>query len=154
MKQPQDEATEIDKAFFLAARAFVHSFKDSNFLAEFKLDRAQYYTLMWIEDHQRARLKDLAQLMDLDQSTVSRHVNQLEALSLVKKENDSDDLRAWFITLTPKGKNILDSIELHRRQILQQAIKNWSKKDKEMLKSLLERLWHDLTTHRETKEEQ
>jgi|GEM_PF-6003951 len=154
MKQPQDEATEIDKAFFLAARAFVHSFKDSNFLAEFKLDRAQYYTLMWIEDRQRARLKDLAQLMDLDQSTVSRHVNQLEALSLVKKENDSDDLRSWFITLTPKGKNILDSIELHRRQILEQAIKNWSKKDKEMLKSLLERLWHDLTTHRETKEEQ
>lgn len=153
MSKSNDETIQIDKAFFKAARALIHSFKDNNFLSNFKIDRAQYYTLVWLDDLKTARLKDLAQSMDLDQSTVSRHVNQLENLDLVKKQNDETDLRSCLVTLTAKGKNLLRAIECHRRALLKEAIKSWPKSDRETFGYLLDRLSTDLNSLRENKEE-
>ena len=53
-------------------------------------------------------ISELSNLLGIDISTMSRNVNKLELLELVKRERDSDDGRTFKLTLTPSGIEIVD----------------------------------------------
>jgi len=50
----------------------------------------------------------LGHLVDLDRSTVSRNIRVLERLRLVRLERGATDQRQMTITLTAKGRRVLD----------------------------------------------
>ena len=53
-------------------------------------------------------ISELSNLIGIDISTMSRNVNKLELLELVKRERDSDDGRTSRLSLTPSGIQIVD----------------------------------------------
>lgn len=67
------------------------------------LDRAGYVTLVCLERNGTVRLTELATLLQLDSSTVSRQVRALEDAGLVERAEDPGDRRANVIALTDIG---------------------------------------------------
>lgn len=60
---------------------------------------------------QKISLIDLADLLGLDKSTMSRTINNLVNLNLVNREIDSDNRRYISIQLTDKGIEVFRNIE-------------------------------------------
>jgi DNA-binding MarR family transcriptional regulator len=67
-------------------------------------------------------ISELSNLIGIDISTMSRNVNKLELLELVKRERYSDDGRTFKLSLTPSGVEIVDllfsEIDAHATEIL------------------------------------
>lgn len=94
------------------------------------------------------RLTDLAGVLDLDASTVSRHVRTLEERGLVARTTDPDDGRATRLALTDEGRERLEAGAARRRALVAELLEDWSAEDRETLRRLLTRLADDVLEHR------
>lgn len=72
---------------------------------------AQCHALVEIGRTQKISLIDLADLLGLDKSTMSRTINNLVEAELVKREIDSENRRYISIQLTDQGTEVFRSIE-------------------------------------------
>jgi DNA-binding MarR family transcriptional regulator len=90
------------------------------------------------------RMSELASKACLDQSTVSRHLRQLEDDSLVTRAPDPDDRRATLLELSPAGREVLDRHIRARSELIASATAAWSAQDRADLTRLLTRLADDL----------
>ncbi|WP_319410244.1 helix-turn-helix domain-containing GNAT family N-acetyltransferase [uncultured Cohaesibacter sp.] len=73
--------------------------------------------------------KDLAQALILEKSTVSRLVKSLVEQDLVVKVDDPADRRKQGLTLTDKGKTLLDDINKHANEQVRDALDDVDKED-------------------------
>ena len=94
------------------------------------------------------RPTDLAGVLDLDASTVSRHVRTLEERGLVARTTDPDDGRATRLALTDEGRERLEAGAARRRALVAELLEDWSAEDRETLRRLLTRLADDVLEHR------
>lgn len=83
------------------------------------------------------RLSDLAARINLDLSTVSRHVQQLAKSGLVERSRDPNDGRAQQVELTAAGRELLKEGFVKRRSALQERFADWSQNDIAELDRLL-----------------
>ncbi|MCA0329096.1 MAG: MarR family transcriptional regulator [Actinobacteria bacterium] len=90
------------------------------------------------------RMSELASKACLDQSTVSRHLRQLEDDALVTRTPDPDDGRATLLELSPEGREVLDRHIRARSALISSATQSWSEEDRAALTRLLSRLADDL----------
>jgi DNA-binding MarR family transcriptional regulator len=86
------------------------------------------------------RITALAASAQLDTSTVSRHVTQLEQAGLVAREQDPDDGRAQRVGLTDEGRAQLTASTARRRELLSHRLETWDAADLADLDRLLTRL--------------
>ncbi len=93
------------------------------------------------------RVSALANALDLDASTVSRHVRGLEERGLLERTDDPDDGRASRVAVSSHGTDCLEDGAARRRALIAEAIADWSPEDRETLRVLLHRLSLDLTNH-------
>lgn len=96
------------------------------------------------------RLTTLAQALDLDASTVSRHARSLEDRGLLERTDDPDDKRASRVAVSTYGTECLQQGAARRRALIAEALADWSAEDREVLRVLLHRLAVDLTNHPQT----
>ena len=85
------------------------------------------------------RLTALASQLDLDASTVSRHVKHLEDLGFVERASDPDDGRATQLTVTPAGHDALGGFLTTRKALVTRALADWTDVERETLRRLLDR---------------
>lgn len=85
------------------------------------------------------RITALASSTQLDTSTVSRHVTQLEQSGLVERSQDPDDRRAQRVGLTEEGRTQLGASTARRREVLTQSLEDWDTADLADLERLLGR---------------
>lgn len=90
------------------------------------------------------RLSDLATSIELDASTVSRQIKQLEDKQIVERTPDPADGRASLIRLTEQGRAEMQATFTRRFERIQNAMSDWSDDDRDHLKILLTRLADDL----------
>ncbi|WP_160673601.1 MarR family transcriptional regulator [Clostridium sp. C8-1-8] len=76
-----------------------------------KITMSQCHALVEIGRTKVISLNELAELLNLENSTMSRTVNNLVANELVKREIDQQDRRYVTISLTDKGHDIYQGIE-------------------------------------------
>jgi DNA-binding MarR family transcriptional regulator len=127
------------------AKAFLGQKVDTRALGlSVDLDRAGAYALFRMAGLGPARLSEVAACLDLDLSTVSRHVAGFEAAGLVTRTVDSDDARARRVELTELGHQVVAAVSGERRRRLAHALKSWSATDRRQLADLLGRLTLDL----------
>lgn len=86
------------------------------------------------------RITALASSTQLDTSTVSRHVTQLEQAGLVERSQDPDDGRAQRVGLTDEGRTQLAASTARRREALTNSLDGWDTTDLADLDRLLGRL--------------
>lgn len=92
------------------------------------------------------RLSALAATLELDASTVSRHVRHLEDRGLLERTSDPDDGRASMVAVTRRGTRCLQKHAAGRRALIGQLLEDWTDDDREQLRCLLARVNRDLTT--------
>jgi len=97
-----------------------------------------------IKRHGPITLNELAARLDLDPSTVSRQVQNLDAQGLIDRRPDPSDRRSALITLSDKGTVLLDRVRAIALNDYEAALSSWSIEDRSALATLLERLRDDL----------
>ncbi|EQB87216.1 DNA-binding MarR family transcriptional regulator [Clostridium punense] len=72
---------------------------------------SQCHAIVEIGRIEKLSLNELAELLQLDKSTISRTINNLVDLGLVQREVSPEDRRYITINLTKEGKKIYKNIE-------------------------------------------
>ena len=73
--------------------------------------------------------KNLAEELGSENATLVRIIDALEAQGLVARDISIDDRRAKFITLTPKGREIVDVIEAYAAELSNDIVNGIKKQD-------------------------
>lgn len=107
-------------------------------LAGDQLEPATYWVLKNLLPGS-VRITALAASTQLDTSTVSRHVTQLEQAGLVERSQDPGDRRAQRVGLTEEGRAQLDASTARRREVLTRSLDDWDTADLADLERLLDR---------------
>jgi DNA-binding MarR family transcriptional regulator len=141
-----ETAEELERALTRVARAILRLGVPQQALREGEhVDRSGYWVLVRLDESGGAvRLSDLAGLLELDLSTVSRQVRQLVDGGLVTRAADPVDGRACLLGLSERGRSVLDAVGEARRAVLRSALGQWESDERVDLVRALSRLADDL----------
>jgi DNA-binding MarR family transcriptional regulator len=114
------------------------------------MNSARARTLLALHDAGPQRVTDLARLDHLKQPTMSAVLLRMGRLGWVRRLDDSDDLRAVIVRLTPAGERIASQLIEARTQVLQAYLDGLSASDRSAVAAALPAL-RKLTRPRERK---
>lgn len=103
------EANEM-KTVFTMIRKKMATINIKNIIAS-GLSMSQATVIQEIGHHDGISLKMLSSLVGLDNSTVSRTVNQLVEKNLVMRQTQENDRRMILINLSKEGQNLVNRME-------------------------------------------
>ncbi len=108
------------------------------------LDTGSFWMLKTIGANGSIRVTDLAACVNLDTSTVSRHVAQLHRNGLIERASDPVDRRAQRVKLSSLGEKQLTAAVQARLALLERSLDGWAPDDLEQLDRLLTRFVGDI----------
>jgi DNA-binding MarR family transcriptional regulator len=108
------------------------------------LDTGSLWLLKALATSGPLRVTDLAACANLDASTVSRHVAQLDSAGLIERTQDPVDGRAQRVKLSPPGAQKIEAALRSRRSLLEKCLESWEARDLEELDRLLTRFAADV----------
>jgi DNA-binding MarR family transcriptional regulator len=135
----------IEEAVVLIVREATLARVQERFVAQsgVALERAAYGVLREVAERGPVRLTELANLLGLDLSTVSRQVKGLESAALLVRDIDPADGRAVCVTLSDTGIEALGRLRDARHRFFSELLADWPAEDRDRLAPLLERLAHE-----------
>jgi DNA-binding MarR family transcriptional regulator len=86
------------------------------------------------------RVSAIAAELDLDASTVSRHVRSLEDRGLLERSTDPADGRASRVAISSRGAAGIEASATRRRELIGSLLADWNDADRESLRRLLHQL--------------
>ena len=116
--------------------------------SQLHLTASQVFHLISIP-HDGIPMSKLAHKLGLDASTLTRNIQKLENLGLVKRNHDSYDKRVQRAVLTKQGLKIIDEIEEILLQINNSIIEQIDLDTQENMCELLEKLVWSMDCARE-----
>jgi DNA-binding MarR family transcriptional regulator len=103
------------------------------------LEPNAYGLLLWLRRSGSIRLTDLAGRLGIGKGTLSRQINGLEAIGLVRRDPDPTDRRAFQLSLTEEGQRRFDAAATARLDRFRETLSTWSAQDVEIFARLLHR---------------
>jgi DNA-binding MarR family transcriptional regulator len=103
------QAEELYRTFLGLVRQY--QFRDREEICCHGISVSQCYALAHIRDAGQAAMSDVAGALHLDLSTITRLADQLEDKGLIKRARAREDRRVNRLSLTRKGRALLDEIE-------------------------------------------
>jgi DNA-binding MarR family transcriptional regulator len=103
------------------------------------MDPGSFWLLKTLSSRGPMRVTGLAGCANLDTSTISRHVTQLERSGLIERTRDPDDRRAQLVELSADGRERLHQAMAYRRGVLAKSLEAWPQEDIVELDRLLGR---------------
>ena len=88
------------------------------------------------------RVSGLASGLGLDATTITRHLDDLEARGLITRRPDPADRRATLVRLTPQAVARLDAADADRRTRLRELLADWPADERYEFARLLSRFVH------------
>ena len=85
-------------------------------------------------------MKEIAEIIDKDKSTITSLINKLITLGYVEKKKDMTDNRISIISLTVKGKALKQLFIEISKKLVTNAFRCISEQEKEILNILLAKL--------------
>lgn len=92
----------------------------------------------------KASMKELAEKIGRDKSTVTALVNKLMAAGYVTKEKDPGDNRITYLSLTKKGKSMERDFDEISEKLIATAFQGFSQKERESLVKGIIRMLNNL----------
>ena len=80
-----------------------------------KLPRGQLHALILLSEAGEPRISELAALLSLDESTVTRLVDKMEAADLAERRHSTSDRRSTSVAITDAGRKIVACAREHQR---------------------------------------
>jgi len=108
------------------------------------VERAGFGVLRCVSERGESRVSDLAQVLGVDTSTMSRHVKALVGDGLLVRTADPVDRRSSRVALTPSGVDVLGVLRAARHRYFSELLGRWSAQERDALAPLLERLANDV----------
>jgi DNA-binding MarR family transcriptional regulator len=102
------------------------------------VEPASYPILFNLIDEPR-RVSMLAECVYSDVSTVSRQVTTLVSHGLLDKLADPHDGRAWVVSLSAEGAELVERLKTGRAEWFRQTLKDWDPAEAEAFGDFLER---------------
>jgi len=116
------------------------------------INRTGHWLLVMVSESAPVRLSEIADSVELDLSTISRQVRDLVVAGLLAKVPDPADGRAALLSLTDRGAAVLESVSEARREVLAEAITDWTDDERTALADGLQRLGAGLQQARDDDE--
>lgn len=108
----------------------------------YPLEGPYYGTLSRLATTGTATVSELADLLNLELSTVSRRVRVLEDRHLIEREPGTDR-RTSHLRLTPEGEQMFHALEQGWREMLSEIVEDWDDEDVERFSELFTRFAAD-----------
>jgi len=112
------------------------------------VEAASYPILFNLADEPR-RVSLLAECVLSDVSTVSRQVTMLAAHGLLDKVPDPLDGRAFMVSLSAEGKDLVERLKAGRGEWFRQMLRDWEPEEANAFNDQLERFAQPATTSKE-----
>jgi DNA-binding MarR family transcriptional regulator len=142
----EGDVEELERALFSVARTILrlgipaHALRDGE-----HIDKAGYWMLTRLDESEApVRLSDLAALLELDLSTVSRQARQLVDGGLITRVADPADGRACRVSVSDRGRGVLEAVRDARHDVLRNALSRWAPQERVVLSAALARLAEDM----------
>jgi len=97
------------------------------------------------ESNEELSMKEIANRIGKDKSTVTALINKLVSLGYIKKEKSKKDNRVVLIKLTEKGLELEKKFNYISSQVYDTAYKNFSEEEKETFMNLMRKLSQNFT---------
>ena len=104
-----------------------------------RLEGPSYGTLSRLGLVEQCTMTELAGLLGLEISTVSRRVKALEDRGLVERETSPTDRRAALLRLTPEGRALFERLSTSWREMLAEVLDGWDPLSIEVFSELFRR---------------
>src|SRR3546814_6779015 len=89
---------------------------------ELGLTRAQWRVLGHLRRYEGYKQASLAELMEIENVTLGRHIDRLEEAGWVERRRDPADRRAWRLYLDEKARPIIDRLSVLSRGVREEAL--------------------------------
>jgi DNA-binding MarR family transcriptional regulator len=119
-----EQADEVLKLWLDLGRRMLSRRLESSLYPELagKLSRGQLHALMFLGMAGEPRISQLAAALSLDESTVTRVVDKLEADGLAERRHSSTDRRSTIVVMTDAGRKIVDCAREHQRAFMAEVL--------------------------------
>ncbi|MEU8269187.1 MarR family transcriptional regulator [Sphaerisporangium sp. NPDC049002] len=94
------------------------------------------------------RMGELAEMFEVDQSVISRHVADLQERGWVERIPNPRDGRSWYVRLAPDGEHVTEELLTHVRHFLADTLDDWTDEEITELAGLLARFRTSFDAHR------
>ncbi|GAB3157148.1 MarR family transcriptional regulator [Micromonospora sonneratiae] len=111
------------------------------------LDRAAYVILRQLDAAGPQNVSALAEVLNLDGSTVTRQVSAMQRDGLIVREPDPSDGRGTMIAPTPAGLCRMAAVRAARIRLYDDVLADWTTVDRRDLAQALHRLNQALDAH-------
>lgn len=135
---PTDLISALEREFRTFAQNLGKSKHDSS--SGDRIDRLALMILGTLAHHGPSRLSAIADKCGFDPSTASRQVSALERAGLLERATDPDDRRAVLLKTSPKGRRLLQRLEVGRRKRIERILGGWTTEEIATFTHLLGRL--------------
>lgn len=95
---------QINQALFSLTHAYERRMEAEESAARSGLSLVDCSVIMVVGQFEPLNAARLSELMDINPGTISVYVQRLVEKGFIKKKQDKDDRRTWWITLTTKGR--------------------------------------------------
>ncbi|HZD89688.1 MAG TPA: MarR family transcriptional regulator [Pseudolabrys sp.] len=106
----------------------------------YPLDRAQYLLLQILEAQGPVSTAALAELLLLDDSTVTRQLASMEAADLIGREPNPKDKRSSLIHATRHGLAVARKMRRMRLERIAHLVEDWTAGERDKLAALMTKL--------------
>lgn len=113
-------------------------------LQEHNITRVQWIALFYIDNNEGITQRDLAKILDSNESSIVRLIDRMEKENIVKREKDPTDRRITKLFLTEVGMKKRDEILPIGEKFSKDCIKGISDEDLETFKEVLHKMIKNL----------
>jgi DNA-binding MarR family transcriptional regulator len=113
---------------------------DRRVLRTFNLSTSQYNVLMLLDRERGWRLTDLSDRLLFDKSTVTRIIDRLEQMDLVRRVADAADRRVQRVVLTTEGQILRESAHDAHERSMERRLAVLDPEEQRCLHGLLDKL--------------
>lgn len=106
-------------------------------LAPYDINVKQYGVLIKIDENPNSSQKEIAEELKIDRTTMVSFVDHLEVLKYLTRTKNAQDRRSYCLTITEKGKQILEDCWGALEQSERKIISSLSDQEARLLKDLL-----------------
>src|SRR3954468_3848530 len=112
------------------------------FFATFDLTSAQFDVLMILADHpgRAFRQHELAQILVVNRATAGTVLERMQRKSLIARTPDSEDRRAMRVSLTRKGRDLLEHVKPRYYALMKQLLGSEDEKSLRQVIAFCDRL--------------
>lgn len=132
---------EMNEIFMLFGKQF------SKISLQTDLSPGKYWFLMYLYRKGKATVNDLSNETCITSGATSLAVKNLEKSGYVERLRDKEDRRVVWVSLTEKGREIVEQISQRRAKICQQLLENLTDTEKEIFLLIMRKMLTSQTQH-------